>query len=863
MQENVLLGRFILSILSAGLSGSLFLGMFPLFKAILKFCSTHHLFIYLKRRYSANEVRQLNNLIKLKGKLRSALISYRFLKQCLHNKVVPHQIAARIAKSKAKPSLTIERVFLHDAASRALDQFSSLRNSYRSCWHTVRTFLSFFDVVRFCRYISQIDEKTFKLAQKRCDTNIDRLIKKRFGLPKLSADLVVTNLSNYSLSQAESYVLSHGLNFCIPNNNVSSETVFSEIEILLSQLDRLSPTSSRAYSALKAKLLHLAHTSCGTPISQADLANFREHVHISKQLRNNKDIIITKPDKGSGVVILNRTDYINKMSVILDDTNTFTSLGPVDTHDKTKRNETKLQDYLLGLVKKKKLTNETYKVVRPTGSQRPRLYGLPKIHKAGTPLRPILSMIGSAQHELAKWLTTILKPVLEHYSTYCIRDSFTFATYVQTLSDIDHANCFLGSFDISSLFTNVPLEETINICADFLYSEQRTNPPFSRIQFVELMNLVTSSVEFSFNNHMYRQINGVAMGSPLGPILANIFVGYHESKLFSTGHLPLAYKRYVDDTFTIFHSREDFETFLTRLNSMHASLKFTFETELDGKLPFLDVLVHKNVNHFSTSIYRKPTFTGLYTKWNSFCSPSRKLNLIKTLTHRACMICSSSHLPGEIQTIKKIFLDNGYPAHVVSTCISNKLSSLSAERRFGPQKCPVYVRLPWKGQISLQLERQIKSVVSDCFKAADLRVIHVTRSLLSPCYKDVLPSNSLNNVIYKYKCRCDAVYVGRTSQRLNDRIKQHVPQSLLSYTSNLSRPISPNNKTLKSSRSAIGQHLLDSPSCADNFSFERFTILDRARNNLQLHVLEAWHIHFRKPVLCKQKELVYKLKLLC
>ena len=174
------------------------------------------------------------------------------------------------------------------------------------------------------------------------------------------------------------------------------------------------------------------------------------------------------------------------------------------------------------------------------------------------------------------------------------------------------------------------------------------------------------------------------------------------------------------------------------------------------------------------------------------------------------------------------------------------------------------------------LERQIKSAVSDCFSAADLRVVHITRSLFSPNHKDVLPSTSFNNVIYKYTCRCDAVYVGRTSQRLSDRIKQHVPQSLLAYCNTVNQrltPVSANHVTIgpalpdsvstRTSRSAIGQHLLNNPLCAEHFSTERFSILDRARNSFQLHVLEAWHIHFLKPVLCKQKELIYKLKLLC
>ena len=144
------------------------------------------------------------------------------------------------------------------------------------------------------------------------------------------------------------------------------------------------------------------------------------------------------------------------MENILLDKEKFEKLGDVETQDKTAKLERKLQKRLLELVNSKVLTNEVYDRIRPTGSQRPQMYGLPKIHKPNVPLRPILSMIGSAQHELAKWLSEVLDPVLQKYSKQCIKDSFTFAEFMQNLNIKDETS-FMCSFDISSLFTNVPL----------------------------------------------------------------------------------------------------------------------------------------------------------------------------------------------------------------------------------------------------------------------------------------------------------------------------------------------------------------------------------------------------------------------
>ena len=113
------------------------------------------------------------------------------------------------------------------------------------------------------------------------------------------------------------------------------------------------------------------------------------------------------------------------MVAILSDVTKFECLGPVNQFDNTVQNETKLQCHLLQLGKSDDLPKTVYEVIRPTGSQQPRMYGLPKIHKQDVPCHPILSMIGSAQHELTKFLAALLQPVLELYSTNCINDSFS------------------------------------------------------------------------------------------------------------------------------------------------------------------------------------------------------------------------------------------------------------------------------------------------------------------------------------------------------------------------------------------------------------------------------------------------------
>ena len=216
------------------------------------------------------------------------------------------------------------------------------------------------------------------------------------------------------------------------------------------------------------------------------------------------------------------------------------------------------------------------------------------------------------------------------------------------------------------------------------------------------MQTATFSVEFSFNNIMHRQIDGVAMGSPL----ANIFVGYYEALLFKRVNKPLMYYRYVDDTFAVFNDEDECNEFFSHLNSLHPSLRFTFEKECNRTLPFLDVLVEKNDHEFVTSIYRKPTFTGQYIRWNSFCPMKRKTNLISTLVHRALVICSKSTLQNELSNIRSILINNGYPEAIINTVMTKKMNQFRRPTQFGRRNAQFIFTCHWLGNVLLRYEMQ-------------------------------------------------------------------------------------------------------------------------------------------------------------
>ena len=199
--------------------------------------------------------------------------------------------------------------------------------------------------------------------------------------------------------------------------------------------------------AFKACLVDLAHIYCGWTIDKSDFYLYREHLNAVKSWRNVNNIIISKLDKRAGVEILDKEYYNNKTTDILKDTIKFKILGSVDEFNKTAIEEQRMQrEYY----KNHQIRKKIYEKICPVGSQRQRLYGLPKIHKLNTPLRPILSMVSSVQHSLAKWLADILEPVLQLHSQHCISDSFTFINQIHN-TYIYPNNTFFCFFDIVSL----------------------------------------------------------------------------------------------------------------------------------------------------------------------------------------------------------------------------------------------------------------------------------------------------------------------------------------------------------------------------------------------------------------------------
>lgn len=193
------------------------------------------------------------------------------------------------------------------------------------------------------------------------------------------------------------YALSHKLKFCIPPWSVKRKFLWN----LLLKFGNF-PLLSDQFSTLKARFNDLAHAYASNLVNYTEFKWRHEHCCVVNSLHHNKSLVKTKPDKGVGVVVMDYNNYVNKMMLMGDK---FIIVEPDETHDRAKSIELNFWKCLLWLVKNKVLAN-IYEAIGLTGSIRPQLYGLPKTYNLS--LCRILSMTGSVQHKLTKWLAVLV-----------------------------------------------------------------------------------------------------------------------------------------------------------------------------------------------------------------------------------------------------------------------------------------------------------------------------------------------------------------------------------------------------------------------------------------------------------------------
>ena len=183
------------------------------------------------------------------------------------------------------------------------------------------------------------------------------------------------------MNEKELNALSYGLYFCIPTKKINKELGYLGFENFLSQISWLETKISNSFNNFKANLVAIAHNYTNTTPDKCQNINTKEMVNIINAIKKNNKIVIAKPDKGSGIVLLDKKEYLDKINEILNDSTKFVKLGQTSEFDNLNKTENSTIDFLKKLVNNNEIEQSIFMAIKPIGSIRPRMYGLPKLHK--------------------------------------------------------------------------------------------------------------------------------------------------------------------------------------------------------------------------------------------------------------------------------------------------------------------------------------------------------------------------------------------------------------------------------------------------------------------------------------------------
>lgn len=480
----------------------------------------------------------------------------------------------------------------------------------------------------------------------------------------------------------------------------------------------------------------------------------------------------------------------------------------------------------------------------------PRIYGLPKIHKSGVPLRPIVSCINGPTYNLSKFLSGIFYKSIDH-SKYNIRNSYDFKEFItnQKLPQ----NYVLISLDVVSLFTKIPLNLVMdNIDRRWHTIAKHTTIPL--VEFREMVNFALVSNYFVYEGKYYYQRSGTPMGSCLSPAIADmvmeILLDTVKKKLCF--ELPFI-KKYVDDLITaIPNGKED--TILNIFNAYNVDLQFTIEKEVEARLPFLDMMLIRNVvdGSISTEWYMKPTSSGRILNYYSDHHYNQKINTALGLIQRVVRLTSDVN-ENTFAVVKKILSKNNYPVNIVNRLISRTLHVSNGtvnvpalNHAVTEPLLKMFKSITFTGDVTYSIIRTIKTEFPHImlgFKCPK------TLALVFSKLKDPIDHWQQSNVIYEIPCgQCDKKYVGLTTRKLLTRVSEHERDynSWLKIKTSISDLNNCDNIiTRLSNKTAALKHVID---CEHQFRYTDTKILTSELSLNKLKILEMLHINDRETV---------------
>ena len=721
--------------------------------------NNHNLFYEINRIYGRTALRLIRRHERCSSKLARYTNHLTFLTRCIKNRVVPKDLRVRPpvpTKGARRIAELASMRFLRERIRLTQKAKGDVKKEAESTAESITSALSANDANRILEQIKTNTQRVFNTTKDRQKQKFEKLMQEKqaavspVDTPYVDKTNWVINLSSRSLSDAEIALLKKGLNFAVTPANIPATEIIAKVETAVRQLDaEQADTVRRAVNGILQQ---------AEPPEPNITKEMRDAL---KSLKEDESIMVLPADKGRASVVMDTATYQAKISTLIEN-------GPYQllNKDPTDRLTRKLSEKLLTLKRNGHLSEAVYNKIRPRHKQPPRIYGLPKIHKADVPLRPIVSCVNTFAYDLSAYLANILSP-LTGKSEFTVTNS---AHFVSTISsETIRDNEIMVSFDVESLFTNVPIDAAVQAALQRLENDpslaDRTT--LTPAQIADLLTFVLRSTYFQYNGSIYEQKDGAAMGSPVSAVIANLYMeSFEEQAITTSSYKPTIWKRYVDDTLTIL-DRGNVDDFLQHLNNQQPSIRFTMETENNNKLAFLDTAVSREPDgRLTTSVYRKPTHTDQYLAYDSHHPQSVKRGIVKCLYERAkSLVTKPSVISEEKKHLSSVLVSNGYPFSFLQKLTKTGKPNDSTKPAIDFKATAV---LPYVKGVSEQLRRSLQQQgVRAVFKSETTLRSHLVRP------KDAVNPAKQDGVVYRIPCECGKVYIGETGRPMQDRIKEH------------------------------------------------------------------------------------------
>lgn len=516
---------------------------------------------------------------------------------------------------------------------------------------------------------------------------------------------------------------------------------------------------------------------------------------------------------------------------------------------------------------KNKIPDDYLQRLLPQHTRTAEFYGLPKTHKPGNPLRPIVSACGDPLDKLSWFLQCILTQLLTFIPAHLPNTD----SYLTKLKDAFPnglpPGSIIFSLDVTNLYGSIPIQEGVEAVIALV---ERNLPKINMFGIAlsdlrSLLSHVLTNNYVRFGSKIFKQTSGIAMGSRVAPPVAITFMHILETGFMSTlNFTPELYIRYIDDILGVWtHGINRLNHFFNCINAYNRSISFTLESTFHtGQLPFLDTLITLYpTGEYTTELYFKPMTAPIILHYTSAHPMSTKRAVLNGELKRALRVSSDQQaIDRSVQRIKNLFEQNGYPASVLDKAIKNNFCKRVKNKihsNVSKSGQETYMRLPYIDEDVVRrvngiLKRSGTSLKVAWTSGPTLGQKLITSAFSKPpcpagqkrchtCENGLKGKCTKKNVVYKITCKICSTnghkefYIGESTRPIRYRFNEHLSDA------RLRRPDTP-----------LGDHIADTHLNASNIEINsgfNIEILSEGRDCAEIKITESICIRNLQPTL--------------